>query len=132
MTADSLIKKLALRDGLLSSRNIIGILSESGIEIHRETSGNSLIITLTGPFAEHVHPCLETENTICPLAQIVLGMIRTRHRKSITKSSRLTRHGSILNIELSADDTRGEEQGHGLLKYVQMARSSATLLSTSV
>ena len=81
--------------GKLSKR-----LEGFGYDLEQVTEGDSVVYRLRCPYAAKIHPHLDDGSTYCPMSQMVLGLLRKQHKKTVLTDSKLRGDGATFTIRL--------------------------------
>lgn len=71
-----------------------------GYELTETHKDNVVEFSLTCPFADEIHPRLNTGASLCPMSQTVLSTIRKKYANSEILESKLVKGGSRFVIRL--------------------------------
>jgi hypothetical protein len=74
------------------------MMKEAGYSIEERQRDGGTEYRLFCPHAAKIHPHLGTDATFCPMSQMILGVVRAKHPRSVVEYSNLKSDGSVFMV----------------------------------
>lgn len=110
---DRIVSKLGLTkdkdgdSGNAAEKNVVETLRRWGTGIQIVEVGDQLICDISCPVARDVHPLLSSSHPQCPLATLVVGLVRSQMPHARIESSLLTENGVKFRINFHPPSDSG-------------------------